>query len=186
MAQNEVGFTRLDESTAEDYALVTAYLAQQDDEIADTVLQTFGQLVGPAQPFKVNMYDHCLQTATRAHRDGADEETVVVALLHDMGHFLAPANHGAVVAEILKPFISDDNAWLLRNHTVFQGYYYFHHIGVDPNTRDKFRGHPAFDKTVEFCERWDQTAFDPDYDSMPLDAFEPMVRRTFTARRSSS
>ncbi|MDH3970240.1 MAG: HD domain-containing protein, partial [Rhodospirillales bacterium] len=129
--------------------------------------------------YKIDRYRHSLQTATRALRDGADEETVVVALLHDIGDPIAPENHSEVAAAILRPFISEDNYWLLKHHGVFQGYYYFDKIGRDRDARERFRGHPCYEKTVMFCERWDQTSFNPDYDTLPLETFEPMVRRIF-------
>jgi predicted HD phosphohydrolase len=116
---------------------------------------------------------------TRALRDGADEETIVCALLHDIGDDLAPYNHGELATAILKPYISAENYWMRSKHAVFQGYYYFQDLGRDQHERDKYLGHPAFERTVMFCERWDQTAFDPNYDTLPLEHFEPMVRRIF-------
>ena len=109
----------------------------------------------------------------------ADEETVVVALLHDIGDNLAPENHGEFAASVLRPYISEANYWLVKQHPVFQGYYYYHHVGRDRDERERFRGHPHFEKTQHFCEKWDQMSFDPDYDTMPLSAFEPMVHRLF-------
>jgi predicted HD phosphohydrolase len=119
---------------------------------------------------------HCLQAATRALRDGADEEMIVVALLHDLGESLGPMNHGDVIAAILEPFISADNHWLLKHHPVFQGYFYFDKLGLDPDARERYRDHPMFEPTAEFCARWDQTSFDERYDTLPVEAFEPMLR----------
>jgi len=132
--------------------------------------------------YQVDRYEHSLQTATRAFRDGVDEETVVCALLHDIGDTLAPENHSQLAAAVLRPYISADNHWLIAQHGVFQGYYYFHHVGLDRNERDKFRGHPMFERTAAFCQNWDQPSFDPDYDTMPFAAFEPMVRRLFARK----
>ena len=126
---------------------------------------------------RVTRLEHSLQSATLAQQAGEDEEYVVVALLHDIGDLLAPYHHGVFAAALLEPFITEANHWMLAHHHAFQGYYYFHHIGKDPNERDRFRGHPYFEDCVRFCERWDQTAFDPDYDTMPMEAFEPMLRR---------
>ncbi len=104
---------------------------------------------------------------------------MVCALLHDIGDDLAPQNHAAFAAEVLRPYVSDENAWLVEKHGVFQGYFFWHHYGHDRNAREQYHGHPCYERTALFCERWDQTAFDPGYDTLPLDAFEPMVRRIF-------
>lgn len=125
--------------------------------------------------YPVSRYEHSLQTATRAYRDGADEEMVVVALLHDIGEVYSVRNHAAVSAEILKPYISADNYWLLIHHQIFQGHYYFDKIGLDKNMRDKFKDHPMYEKTVYFCEHWDEVSFEKGYDTLPITVFEPMI-----------
>ena len=135
-------------------------------------LETLEQMKGETLGHPVDRFEHSLQTATRAHRDGADEEMIVCALLHDIGDSLAPYNHGPLAAEVLRPYVSEQNAWLVRHHEIFQGYFFFHHIGRDRHERERFRGHPAFQITADFCEKWDQAAFDPNYDTMPLSAFE--------------
>jgi predicted HD phosphohydrolase len=131
--------------------------------------------------FAVDRLTHSLQTATLAHRGGEDEEYVVCALLHDIGDTLGAYNHADVAAAIVRPFVSEGNHWMVEKHAIFQGYYYFHHLGMDRNLRDQFRGHPHFERTALFCERYDSPAFDPACDAMPLEAFEPMVRRVFAA-----
>ena len=103
----------------------------------------------------------------------------MVALLHDIGDSIAPDNHSALAAAVLRPFVSEENHWLVKHHGVFQGYYFWHHIGGDRDARERYRGHPCFEMTANFCERWDQRAFDPDYETLPLEAFEPAVRRLF-------
>jgi predicted HD phosphohydrolase len=174
-----VSYTRMDQGTAEDYALQGREEQTLIDGVADQMLGAVKALEGIRLGLQVDRYEHSLQTATRAHRDGADEEMVVVALLHDIGDLLAPANHSQYAASVLRPYVSETNYWLVQHHGIFQGYYYFHHVGKDPDEREAFRGHPAFEITAEFCEKWDQMAFDPAYDTMPLEAFEPMVRRIF-------
>ncbi len=177
---DSVSFTRMDQGTAEDYALVGAQIeAHTRATLADNVLGTLKMMRGPKLGYKIDRYEHSLQTATRALRDGADEETVVVALLHDIGDVLAPDNHSQYAASVLRPYVSEENHWLVLHHGIFQGYYFFHHLGQDRDARDRFRGHPCFEMTADFCERWDQVSFDPDYDSEPLETFEPMVRRLF-------
>jgi predicted HD phosphohydrolase len=174
-----VSYIRMEDGTAEDYALVAELAKPFIAGTADRVLAYFPQLHQSYEGDKVDRYEHSLQTATRAFRDGADEETVVAALLHDIGDMLAPENHSDFAAALIQPYVSRTTHWVVKHHGIFQGYYYFHHYGKDRNARDKFRGHPAFEKTIEFCAKWDQVAFDPTYDTMPLGAFEPIVRRVF-------
>ena len=174
-----VNFTRMDEGTREDYQLLDRLYKKLESDLADNVIAQLKRLSGDKIGYKIDRYQHSLQTATRAQRDGADEETIVVALLHDIGDILAPWNHSDLAAAILQPYISADNHWLVQHHGIFQGYYYFHHTGGDRFARERYRGHPMFERTAAFCERWDQSSFDPDYDTLPLEAFEPMVRRLF-------
>ena len=174
-----VGFTRMDEGTAEDFRIVDRMYERHRGSLADEVLALLRRLGGGHVGYKVDRLEHSLQTATRAMRDGADEETVVVALLHDIGDILAPENHAEMAAAVLRPYVSADNYWLVKHHAVFQGYYFWHHLGGDRDAREKHRGHPMFARTAAFCERWDQLSFDPGYDTAPLATFEPMVRRLF-------
>ncbi len=177
-----VSFTRMDEGTYEDYQLLERKFRVCYDRLPDEVLGALHKLAGDKLGYHVDRYTHSLQTATRAFRDGADEETVVVALLHDIGDTLAPENHGDLAAAALKPYVSEDNLWLVKHHPVFQGYYYYHHVGRDRFAFERYRGHAMFERTQAFCEKWDQNSFDPDYDTMPLDAFAPMVRRLFARK----
>lgn len=174
-----VTFIRMDEGTYDDYQLLEERFREHEARLADSVLEMLNRLAGDKLGYKIDRYQHSLQTATRAMRDGADEETIVVALLHDIGDILAPQNHSDLAAAILQPYVSKENHWLVRHHGIFQGYYFWHHIGGNRNERDRYRGHPMFERTAAFCEKWDQTSFDPDYHTLPLNAFEPMVRRLF-------
>jgi predicted HD phosphohydrolase len=142
-------------------------------------------LKGDCGGFSVDRLEHSLQSATLAYRDRTDEEYVVCALLHDMGDILASTNHAELAATVLKPFVSDENWWLLQHHGIFQGYYFFHHLGLDRNMREQFRGHRNFERTALFCERHDQNAFDPNYDTMPLQAFVPLVQRVMARPKRS-
>jgi predicted HD phosphohydrolase len=125
----------------------------------------------------VSRFTHCLQTATLAHRAGEDEEYVALALVHDIGDILGPYNHGEFAATLMAPFIGEANHWMVAHHHCFQGYYYFEHLGLDKNMREQFRGHPHFERTITFCEAYDEKAFDPKLDTMPLAAFMPILRR---------
>lgn len=178
-AKRVVSYIRMEDGTAEDYALLRDLAEPFRKGTADRVLRALEPLHNSYPGDQVDRYEHSLQTATRAFRDGADDETVVAALLHDIGDVLAPDNHADYAASVLKPYVSQGTYWMILQHGVFQGYYYFHHYGKDRNEREKFRGHPMFERTVEFCAKWDQMAFDPNYDTMPLSAFEPAVHRIF-------
>lgn len=170
-------FHAMADSTVEDWSRIRAVLGEGRARFPDQVLAHLRLLGEDDGGFAVNRLEHCLQTATRAYRAGRDEEYVVCALVHDIGDLLAPTNHADIAAALVKPYVSEANHWMVANHTVFQGYYYFHHLGWDRDAREAFRGHPHFEHTAEFCHLYDQNSFDPAFDSMPLEAFEPMLRR---------
>jgi len=178
-------FKAMTEGTQEDWIKIAVSALEFNKGLADRVLTHLKLLDGDFGGFPVDRLTHCLQTATRAHRDGMDEEYVVCALLHDIGDTLGSTNHADIAAAILKPFVSEQNHWMVENHAIFQGYYFFHYLGLDRDMREKFRGHPHFEYTARFCHVHDQNAFDPAYDTMPLEAFEPMVRRVFLAPKRS-
>lgn len=150
--------------------------------VADRVIEQLKHLSHDFGGYPVSRLEHCLQTATRAERDGRDEEYLLCALIHDIGDNLAPTNHEAVAAAILEPVVSKANHWLVAHHGYFQGYYFWHHIGLNRNAREKFRDHEYFDYTAEFCAKYDQVSFDPDYKSEPLEHYEPLIRKFFKAR----
>jgi predicted HD phosphohydrolase len=178
-----VRFTRMADGTADDYALLDRYEEEYVAELADRVLDSLERLRTSFAGYQVTRYEHSLQSATRALRDGRDEEYVVAALLHDIGDELAPYTHGEMVAAIMKPYVRPELCWVVKHHGLFQMVYYAHHSGGDRNARDRYRDHPWFDACAEFCERYDQNCFDPDYDSLPVSEFEPMVRRVFSQVR---
>lgn len=177
MSTEQAKFRRFDECTAEDIQIIAEHIMPYAEGLADRVLTHLQLLEGDSGGFNVDRLEHSLQTATRAHRDGRDEEYVVCCLLHDIGDTLGVYDHGAIAAAIMKPFASEANLWMLENHTVFQGYYYFDLIGGDKNARDRFRDHPHYEHTREFIEKYDMPAFDENYDSMTLEEFRPMLRR---------
>ena len=178
-----VNFTRMDQGTVEEYVFLDRLEeAHKQAHLVDDLLALLKSLAGPTLGYRVDRYEHSLQSATRALRDQADEETVVAALLHDIGDVYAPDNHSAFAAAVLRPYVSERTHWVVKHHGLFQGYYFYHHLGRDRDAREQFRGHPHFQACVDFCERWDQCAFDPDYDTLPLSTFEPMVRRIFARR----
>ncbi len=174
-----INFTRMADGTEEDYKLLDVLERDFSSATVDRVLKHLLCLEQSFSGYKVSRLGHSLQTATRAWRDGADEETIVVALLHDIGDTLSPENHGELAAAILKPFVSPKNYWILKYHGVFQGYYFFHHLGGDRHARDQYKDHEYYQACVDFCAKWDQVSFDPQYDTKSLDFFEPMVRNIF-------
>ncbi|WP_306252070.1 HD domain-containing protein [Parvularcula sp. IMCC14364] len=178
-------FSSMTEGTQEDWMKIAVNAMAFNKGLATRVLDHLRILDGDFGGFPVDRLEHSLQTATRAHRDGRDEEYVVCALLHDIGDTLGSYNHPDIAAAILKPFVSEKNHWMVEQHGIFQGYYFFHHIGIDRNMRDRFEGHEFYQYTAEFCHKYDQAAFDTDYDTMPLEAFEPMVQRVFEAPKRS-
>lgn len=177
-----VGFTRMSDGTADDYALLAEHEAEELARFPDRVLAWLREMDEPSG-YQVTRLEHSLQAATRAHRAGEPEEMVVCALLHDIGDVIGPANHAEVTAAVLRPYVSERSYWIIKHHGVFQLAYYGHHVGQDPAARERYRDHPYYDATVAFCERYDQVSFDPDYDSEPLTFFEPMVRRVLAAPR---
>ncbi|MDC0073746.1 HD domain-containing protein [Alphaproteobacteria bacterium] len=175
----EVSFTRLDQSTEDDFKIIHPFMEAEHSKLVERLMYQLLDLSGPRLGFKVDRLEHSLQTATRAHRDGADIETVVCALLHDIGDKFAPDNHGAFASEILKPYISNSNYNIVRYHPEFQGYFFFDKIGADPNIRDRHKNEEWFNQAHKFCELWDMPAFDPNYKSEKLDFFEPMLKEVF-------
>ena len=175
-----VSFTRMEDGSREDYLLLAQLEREHASSKADRVLEQLLQLKDSFSGYKIDRLQHSLQVATRAYRDGADEETVVAALLHDIGDLMAPHNHSQVAAAILKPYVSERNYWVIKHHGIFQSYYYAHHLGEDRNAREKYQGHPHYEAAIAFCHSWDQPSFDPDYDTLGLEIFAPMVRRIFS------
>lgn len=176
---SKVQFTAMQDGTQSDYDLVFEHDARNAAQQADRVLDWLRMMDGES-PYQISRLEHCLQTATRAENDGADDETIACALLHDIGDILAPTNHSEVAAALLAPYVSERNLWIVRHHGLFQGYYWFEFAGGEPNARDRYRDHPHFEACVDFCERWDQVSFDPDYETRPLTHFEPLVRALFS------
>jgi predicted HD phosphohydrolase len=169
-------FSSFEESTAEDWAIITPQLNVTQSFVPDRVMALLRDLKNDHGGFPVDRLEHSLQTATRAERDGRDEEYVLCALVHDIGDTLSPFNHPAVAAAIVQPFVSPENHWMVEHHGIFQGYYFWHHIGLDRNAREAYRDSPYFGYTEEFCAKYDQVAFDADYRSEPLEHFESLVR----------
>ena len=174
-----VSFTSMAAGSQEDYDLLDRLESEFAAGTADRVLEQLKGLSGSLAGYQVDRLEHSLQSATRAYRDGAEEEMVVAALLHDVGDLLAPENHSEMAAAVLRPYVSERTYWIVRHHGLFQSYYFAHFRGGDRNARDRYKDHPWYQDAVNFCHRWDQPAFDPAYESLDLEFFEPMVQRVF-------
>ena len=175
-----VSFSHMEDGTREDYELLSELEKPHMAATAERLLRELAmQEEETLSGYKVTRLEHALQSATRAHREGADIDWVVAALLHDIGDGLAPQNHDKFAAEVIRPFVREECTWVVANHGLFQTYYYGHHFGWDRNERDALKDHPSYQACVDFCARWDQTSFDPDYDSEPLEFFAPMVHEVF-------
>ena len=164
----------------EDYELLSKFEKEFAEKLPDRILEALRNLGDSMDGYQVSRLEHSLQSATRAERDGADEEMIVATLLHDIGDSLAPFNHSQLVASVLRPYVSEKVYWIILHHGLFQEYYYAHHVGRDRNARDQFKDHQYYQDAIDFCENWDQKSFDPEYDSFPLEHFEPMVRNIFS------
>lgn len=178
-----VSFTAMKDGTQDEYMLLheleKPFLALTADRVLDELRR---QGDASLEGYKITRLDHGLQSATRAHRDGADIDWIVGALLHDIGDGLAPQNHDKMSAEVIRPFVREEVSWVVEHHGIFQMLYYGHHYGWDRNARDRFKDHPCFEVCSDFCERWDQSSFDPDYASEGLEFFEPQLREVFARK----
>ena len=182
----KVSFTEMKKGTKEDYLLLDKNEKDFAKKTADRILKFLSSLTETLEGYQISRLEHSLQSATRALHAGESEEMIVAALLHDIGDELAPMNHSEYAASILKPYVSEKTHWIVEKHGEFQAYYYAHHLGGNRNKRDKYKGHKYFDACVNFCEKYDQCSFDPNYESYPLEKFKPMVRNIFARKPYSS
>lgn len=172
----------MDESTAEQWAVIGAETFKNQARVGERVLEMLRSLSDITDGFATDQLTHCLQTATLAERAGADDEVVVAALCHDVGKAISVPNHPRIAAEILKPYVRDEVYKMILVHQDFQGRHYYHHFGGDPDAREKHRDAltaEEFELAEKFADEWDQVAFDPAYDTLPLEHFEPLVRQVF-------
>jgi predicted HD phosphohydrolase len=177
-------FTRMDQSTAEEWAVIGKETMEHQARVAESVLAMLRSLASITDGFATDQLTHCLQTATLAERAGADDEMVVASLCHDIGKAVSVPNHPKIAAEILKSYVRDEVYQVIKAHQDFQGKHYYHHFGGDPNAREQYRGEPWFALAEKFADEWDQIAFDPDYDTLPLEHFEDRVRAVFGSPHS--
>ena len=182
----KVSFTQMKHGTKEDYLFLDKHEKKYASETADRIINFMSGLNETLEGYQVSRLEHSLQSASKALRNGENEEMIVAALLHDIGDELAPMNHSEYAAAILKPYVSEKTHWIIKMHGLFQAYYYVHHLGGDRNKREKYKDHKYYQATIDFCEKYDQGSFDPSYKSLPLEHFEPMVRRIFSRKPYSN
>ena len=175
----QVKFTAMKDGDKEDYDFLAIHEVDYAKGTADRLLKALVALDESLSGYQVTRLEHSLQAATRAWRDGADVDWVVSALLHDVGDIFAPYNHDEYAAAILKPFVREQCTWVVEKHGDFQMIYYGDHVGADPMKREVYKDHLYFGDCVQFCEAWDQSSFDPDYDTLTIEHFAPMVHEVF-------
>ena len=183
--KQQASFTSMADARPDEWKIIGKAGLENQVTLPGRVIAHLRLLAGDHGGFAVDRLTHSLQTATRAAEDGRDEEYVVCALLHDIGDILGPYNHSHVAAVILQPFVSEQNHWMVEKHGIFQGYYFFDHLGLDGNMRDRYKGHEYYDYTEEFCRKYDQNSFDPDYKTMPLEDFLPALESVLTSPKRS-
>jgi len=176
-------FTAMDHSTKEEWDVIAHESVTDWSNTPDRFLAMLRELANVTNGFAVDQLTHVLQTATRAERAGADPEVVVASLCHDIAKAVAEPNHPAVAAAMLKPYVRPEVAWMIEVHQDFQGRHYYAFLGKDPDAREQHVGHPSYALAERFADEWDQTSFDPDYDTLPLEHFEPLVREVLGAPR---
>ena len=178
----KVSFTEMKKGTKEDYLFLDKHEKDFANKTAERILKFMSNLTETLEGYQISRLEHSLQSATRAYKNKESEEMVVAALLHDIGDELAPMNHSEYAAAILKPYVSEKTHWIIEKHGEFQMYYYAHHLGGNRNKRDKYKGHRFYQATIDFCEKYDQSSFDPNYKSLPLEFFRPMVKKIFSRK----
>ena len=179
---DKVNFTQMKDGSKEDYLLLDKHEKKYIEGTADRLLKFMSGLNSTLEGYKISRLEHSLQTATRALNDKAGDEMIVAALFHDIGDELAPLNHSEYAAAVLKPYVSEKTRWIVEKHGEFQMYYYAHHLGGNRNQREKYRGHKYYQETMDFCEKWDQKSFDPNFKSLSLKEFEPFVKKIFSRK----
>ena len=178
----KVKFTQMKDGTIEDYLLLEKHEKKYIEGTSDRLIKFMSSLSTTLEGYQITRLEHSLQTATRALNDKADDEMIVAALLHDIGDEFAPMNHSQYAAAVLRPYVSKKTHWIIEKHGLFQTYYSAEHLGGDKNARETYKDHKYYQATIDFCEKYDQCSFDPNYKSMSLKEFEPMVRNIFARK----
>jgi predicted HD phosphohydrolase len=177
---HEVTWTEMEEGTRADYEILgRLYAEHTQGELVENLVSLLKIMEGPKLGYQIDRYQHSLQSASRALRAEESLDLVVGALLHDVGDPIAPMNHSALAAALLEPYVDDETHWVVKHHGLFQGYYYFHHMDGDRNARDVHKDNEHYMACVNFCQNYDQNCFDPDYPTLPVDDFIPLMEALF-------
>lgn len=177
-----MAFTSMDQGSVEDWRAIGREVSQRQARMPEVIKTLLRQLAEQTDGFAINQLQHGLQTATRAEQAGAPEELIVAALCHDIGKVISVENHPAIAAEILKPYVARETYEIIRTHQDFQGKHYYALMGRDPDARRQYEHEPWYERARQFTDEWDQTSFDPDYETLPLEHFEPMIERVFSRK----
>ena len=183
VVEQRAGFHNMAEGSQADWDIIVQHLDRHSRGGGARVLDHLRLLADDHGGYAVDRLTHSLQTATRAYRDGRADDYVVMALIHDIGDTLGAYNHPDIAAAIIRPFVSEELHWITQHHGTFQGYNFFHFVGLDRDMRERHRGHEHYQATAEFIDKYDAPAFDPNYDTAPLELFAPMVMRLFETPR---
>ena len=178
----KVSFVEMKHGTKEDYLFLDKNEKDFANKTAERIINFMSKMTQTLEGYQISRLEHSLQSATRAYKNGENEEMVVAALIHDIGDELAPMNHSEYAAAILKPYVSKKTHWIIEKHGEFQMFYYAHHLGGDKNKREKYKDHEYYNSTIDFCEKYDQNSFDPKYKSYSLDFFKPIVKKVFSRK----
>ena len=178
-----VDFTRMEDGTREEYEFLDRLEDEYKAGLPERIMDSLRNLEHSLSGYRINRLQHSLQGATRAFRAGEPDEMIIAVLLHDIGDDLAPYSHSEMAAAILRPFVSEKIYWIIKHHGVFQMYYYAHHCGGDRNAREMFKDNPWYQDAIDFCHNYDQNCFDPNYDTEPLEFFDPILRRVLSKPR---
>ena len=151
----------------------------------------------------VTQLAHALQCAALAHRDRADDEVVVAALLHDVGHLVERQedrpehHHGSGGAAFVQPYVPSRIAWLIEHHVIAKRYLctvdarYVEHLSLasrrsyalqgarlEPDEQLGLETRPWFVDAVRL-RRWDDAAKVPGAACPPLIEYAPLLERHF-------
>lgn len=177
---NTMNWTRMEEGSKSDYEyLAPLFERHARGALVTNITNLLRLLEGPKLGYQIDRYQHSLQSATRALRNDERVDLVVGALLHDIADSFAPENHSEAAAALLAPYVDDETQWVIGHHGLFQGYYYFHHLGGDRDARERYEDSPYYDSCVDFCAEYDQNCFDPDYDTLRIEEFVPLMEEVF-------
>jgi predicted HD phosphohydrolase len=176
----KVSFRKMSEGSVEDFKIVAKNDEVTAQELPDRIIEHLRMMADDDGAYKIDRLQHVLQAATRCEVDGGDDDWVVGTLVHDLGDVLAPFSHAEVAYEIIRPFVREEVAWTIRHHGIFQMIYNKSFSESKQRSREQFKNSPYYQTTIDFCEKWDQCSFDPDYPTESLEHFIPAIKRVFT------